>query len=406
VTQLQSGNVTISTSGALAEEGDIEISSAIDINPLPAGSFRSLVLQARNDIRVNGSISDSNPATSQNLQLFLNAALTNVTGSVTLSASLAVGGSNLTMNCNNFTKSPSVAITTLGGDIDLAASGSVNFGSGPVSTGGGNFRVSGGTSGLFNSTLTTYGGGIIVEMTESSNVEVASGALDASGGSGDGTVSINGFGGSISIASGVAVKSGIRGAISLSSGSATEDVIINGTMDAGSGGVSIRAQDTVQINAAINSIGAVVVRSDVDSNGAGNVVINAAITSSASRIDAAGVLISTNSAAILTTTNAGINGSLTLSGQEGLTLAGSLRAGGLVQLRSDSNSNGSGVFAITAPAISSVDGEMRIQGAGDIGSPIDTDAAGISFITNGNMTIRNVFGSSRKGKSRKGKGRK
>ncbi len=388
VTQLQSGNVTISTSGALAEEGDIEISSAIDINPLPAGSFRSLVLQARNDIRVNGSISDSNPATSQNLQLFLNAALTNVTGSVTLSASLAVGGSNITMNCNNFTKSPSVAITTLGGDIDLAASGSVNFGSGPVSTGGGNFRVSGGTSGLFNSTLTTYGGGIIVEMTESSNVEVASGALDASGGSGDGTVSINGFGGGISIASGVAIKSGIRGAISLSSGSATEDVIINGTMDAGSGGVSIRAQDTVQINAAINSIGAVVVRSDVDSNGAGNVVINAAITSSASRIDAAGVLISTNSAAILTTTNAGINGSLTLSGQEGLTLAGSLRAGGLVQLRSDSNSNGSGVFAITAPAISSVDGEMRIQGAGDIGSPIDTDAAGISFITNGNMTIR------------------
>jgi hypothetical protein len=133
--QLQGGAVTITSSNpglSVAEDGDIIFANQIDLNSLPSGSTRTLVLQAQDDIQINAAIMDSNTTTVQSLNLSLNASLATSDGDITIGGGLTLGAGNLTAIGNNLTKAPSVNLTGGGGDMDIAMSGAVTFGSGTV----------------------------------------------------------------------------------------------------------------------------------------------------------------------------------------------------------------------------------------------------------------------------------
>jgi len=120
VAQLQAGTVTITTTGSLPEKGDTTISAPLDLNLLPAGSTRTLVLHARDNISITGAISDSNLATGQNLNPSLNASLTTNHGDVNVGAALALGAGNVSIVGHDFSKTAGINLTPAGGDIDIA----------------------------------------------------------------------------------------------------------------------------------------------------------------------------------------------------------------------------------------------------------------------------------------------
>ncbi|MBM3249714.1 MAG: filamentous hemagglutinin N-terminal domain-containing protein, partial [Candidatus Omnitrophica bacterium] len=155
---LATSNVTITTTGAGLEDGDITVSGAINVD---GGNGNTLTLQAHDDIIVNAAISDSAPGS------------VDVVGVTLIANSDASGGGSVDINAN---------ISTYGGTF---ASSGVNFDStgATIDTSGGtaNLNHTGtATLGAVNSgTLSVTAGGAITDsgaLTVTGSTTLAAGA--------------------------------------------------------------------------------------------------------------------------------------------------------------------------------------------------------------------------------------
>ncbi|HEY4248298.1 MAG TPA: filamentous hemagglutinin N-terminal domain-containing protein [Lacunisphaera sp.] len=191
------GTVTVTTGSAGAQNGDITIADPISFSSLST-SGRTLVLNAHNNINVNGALSGG--ANSFNLTLNANnntgGGSASGTGSVFITQGVNTGGGTFSASGVGFSSSGAGAITTQGGQITLNLSGNVSLGAQLSSAatgatggpGGNNVAGTPGDDGIGGAI--TIGAGTLT-VTGSGSI-ISNGTGGAGGDGGDGTGGNNG----------------------------------------------------------------------------------------------------------------------------------------------------------------------------------------------------------------------
>jgi filamentous hemagglutinin len=292
-----------------------------------------------------------------------NVTLTALSGSLSHSGSIATQGGNLQISGNTFTLHG--AITTSGGSATFQglASGAINN---DVTSSGGNITAS--VSGVgatlsksAGSDLDASGGAgtskvsVLVPAGSvgpwagrvdagSGGIEItASGALtlkdEVSSSSGPVNVTLSGVGalltlegsvrsnsgGSVNLkstAGGVLAKplailaSGTTGGLLLEAGGTFDDVTVQGSLTGGSGGVTLKSNDSVWLQSALNTPGPITIAADTNAGIAGDAQIAAAITASSGPLHISGQQVAVTASLATLGTN------LKLSGLGGVAISG------------------------------------------------------------------------------------
>ncbi len=178
-------SVTIQTSGANGQTGNITMTAGISKDATVAGTASTLTMIAAGSINISQAIGsvdgDLSLVLGAQSGVTIGANITTRGGNLTIQGATADGAS-LALSTTTVTISSLAAITTLGGDVTLdAALGSITLGNNSITTLGGSVTMSGGlgiTQGT--GTITTAGGDLFYRG--SLNLTGATATIDTSGG--------------------------------------------------------------------------------------------------------------------------------------------------------------------------------------------------------------------------------
>jgi hypothetical protein len=192
--QLNAGNVTVNTNGAGAEAGDITVSSTVALDLMTTNSFRTLTLNALDDVIINAAFSQSGGGLSNFVHLVFNADTDNSgAGAVTLSSGVDSGGGNVVFSGAGISQGAGGAVNTGGGNFTATSTAGFTL-SAPFTTSGGSLSVSSTGAGSVGNDMSTSGGNLTVSA--GGNLTVTAGTdLSAIGGANTGLVTVRSLGG-------------------------------------------------------------------------------------------------------------------------------------------------------------------------------------------------------------------
>lgn len=312
--ELESGNVTVQTTGALLEAGDITIASTLPLDDLVTVASRTLTLNAANHINVDAPIIQNNPggnAIPNVVSLTFNAdSDVNGTGSVLINGNVDTAGGNFTATGVNFGQTPARVINTGGGAITITGSGSFTLSGVAINSAGGPVTLTAGTGMTINAPCTTSGGAFnasvsgVGALTIASDITTtggsvvittANGLLQSTAGS---TVDVFGGAGSASLR--------------LESLAAAAHLTLAGSVVGAGGSLILRAGGDVNVNAPVSGFGAMTLRGNSDNGGSGNLNISAAVTATGSgTLTLRGANFSQSGTGTVSSANGAITGTFT-----------------------------------------------------------------------------------------------
>lgn len=357
----------------LQATNNITVSNTFNVATATGSANNSLVLQANNNIAVNGAVTTSG------------------TGSITMNANADnVGGGNLTIGANITSQSGGITLTganisrsagsivatgaadSNAGNISIIGSGTVNLGAAAISANGG--VASAGNSGR-------NGGSIII----SGNGVTTTGAKIANGSAGNGVNQAGGHAGSVAITStngmsvgAITTSGGNAGTGNAAGGNAGSIALTNNT--AGNilaGALTARTGNAIGSGAS-GLMGAI----NVTNNASGTLTTGALNTSGANN-GHGGTIDLTNAGGNVTTTTITSSGGTALTGNAG-------RNAGTI------NINAGGSISTTSIAASGSAGVGTSQNGGNAANITLTGTTGVSTTTvtttGGNATATNGNG--------------
>ncbi|MES2476101.1 MAG: hypothetical protein V4640_09985 [Verrucomicrobiota bacterium] len=274
ITALNVGNVTINTTGALAEAGNITVATTVPLDNLTTAAARALTLNAQGSVLINAAFSQS-----------------------------VAGGDNVPnlvhLVCNGASLSMPAGVATSGGNFTATLSGAFNLGSSLI-TGGGAVSLSG-SSGAISSVIITSGGNISVAA---STALTLSSTLNALGGAGvaDVTVALIGAG-ALTLPAASQIHGGASGDVNVTTfngkltvagliaGGTTRVEALNGVQDleiqntssitASSGRATLRAGNHVTVSGPVSANTDLLIVADANGGGVGDATCAAALTAQA-----------------------------------------------------------------------------------------------------------------------------
>jgi filamentous hemagglutinin family protein len=393
--QLESGNVTITTTGGGAEAGDITLASVLGLDDLVTTATRTLTFQAHNHININAAITQSNPGGNNIINavnLILTANSDNVGGgNVVLAADVNTGGGSFTASGVDFTQNATRNLDTGGGAVQLTQTGAVSLLGNSITTSGGGVTITGAGDSTLTSSITTSGGNISAILNGAGNDWTVNAGLNAGGGAGTGSVDIRSNGGTLALNISALLTSGGSGLVNLRSAGA---MTLAGDISTSGGDVDIRttAPGNLDINgtaliAALGGDNGGVI--DIQSNG-GNILLAAGsqiVSGSAGdiSISAGGALSDITMAG---TVNGGSGGTV-VSANRDLNHTGSTTSGGgITQLGADMNFDGVGLGSFGGAITLNGSGVLNLRG-GDttISGVVDTNGNNAQIQARNGMTV-------------------